>query len=296
MRGIQAFRLLSVAALAIPLWIVDLSQAPNSAAGRPSAPPAAQHVQLTVTGVQNIFNNMNIGGVANGPTSPTIFTIARPFQITLIMDYHWNSGRGQPGGTIGLRSGAGRLYGPWKVLTTSGQGGAPNVNWTARPYVVIPAGNYTVVDSAPATWSQNAESRGQGFSMVQGAPVTTPGAKPTAIPAIPPTAIPAKPLHFSPTVAKSVAESNPVVLRIAGYLESGKQQAFIDSLSLNDRALLGHSVHMSVDTAARVGQAMREARVTAASVDFVFYSMVVDGMTYTFDMVEEAGTWKLSGF
>ncbi len=296
MRGTTARRLLTVSVLAIPLSLAGQSHARSSVASHLRSPIVAKRVHSTVTGVQNIFNNMNIGGVGNGPTSPTVFTIARPFMITLIMDYHWNNGRGQPGGTIALRSAGGRVYGPWKVLTSGGQGGAPNVTWTARPYVVIPAGTYMVIDSAPATWSQNAESGGRGFSMVQGAPANTPRVKPTATPAAPPTAIPAQRLHFSASVSKSVAESNAAVLRIAGYLDSGKLQAFVDALSLHDRALLGHTVRMSVETAARVGRAMRIARVTAASVDFVFYSLIVDGTTYTFDTIKEAGSWKLNEF
>jgi hypothetical protein len=44
------------------------------------------------------------------------------------------------------------------------------VNWRVEPNQVIPAGTYTVLDSDPATWSQNAESRGQGFSDIRGVP------------------------------------------------------------------------------------------------------------------------------
>jgi hypothetical protein len=296
MRGAQLRRSLLVSVVVISLIIAGHSQARGTVAGHVLPPAMAQRVQSTVTGVQSIFNNQNIRGVSSGPTAPTVFTIARPFLITLIMDYHWNNGRGQPGGTIGLQSTGGRIYGPWKVLTSGGQGGAPNVNWSAMPYVVIPAGTYTIVDSSPATWSQNVKSGGRGFSMVQGAPAATPAVTPTAMRAATPTAIPANPLHLSATASKSVAESNTAVLRVAGYLESGKLQAFVDSLSLHARALLGRSVHMSVDTAAKVGRAMKSARVTAASVDFVFYSMVVDRTTYTFDMVKEAGTWKLNEF
>lgn len=117
-----------------------------------------------------IFNNGNIGGVANGPTQATAFTINQAHFITTIENYHWNNGRGARGGTIALRSSSGAVYGPWAVTTSGGQGGAPNVGWSCSPNVVIPAGTYTVVDSDPATWSQNSESGARGFSRISGYP------------------------------------------------------------------------------------------------------------------------------
>ena len=71
--------------------------------------------------------------------------------------------------TIALRSASGHVYGPWRV-TASGGSGAVNIIWTAQPKLEIPGGTYTVVDSSPATWSQNAESGGKGFSQVYGVP------------------------------------------------------------------------------------------------------------------------------
>lgn len=117
-----------------------------------------------------IFDNGNIGGVGNSPSQPTVFTIYQPHFVSKIEDYHWNYGRGAPGGTIALRTVSGAIYGPWTVTTSSGQGGAPNVIWSCTPDVVIPAGTYTVVDSDPATWSQNSQSDGRGFSKVAGYP------------------------------------------------------------------------------------------------------------------------------
>lgn len=115
-----------------------------------------------------IFNNGNIGGVANGPTQATAFTINQAHFITTIENYHWNNGRGARGGTIALRSSNGTVYGPWAVTTSGGQGGAPNVGWSCSPNVVIPPGTYTVIDSDPATWSHNPESGARGFSKVIG--------------------------------------------------------------------------------------------------------------------------------
>lgn len=124
-----------------------------------------------VVGTQ-LFNNGNLGGVANSPTQPTVFTLNQAHMITQIQNYHWNNGRGARPGTVALRDGNGRLYGPWTVIPSAGQGGAPNVYWTCSPNVVIPAGTYTVVDSDPATWSQNGQSGGRGFSLIKGYPVS----------------------------------------------------------------------------------------------------------------------------
>lgn len=117
-----------------------------------------------------IFNNGNIGGVANGPTQATAFTINQAHFIATIENYHWNYGRGAGAGTIALRHSNGKLYGPWPVTTSGGQGGAPNVGWSCSPNMVIPAGTYTVVDSDPATWSHNSESAARGFSKITGYP------------------------------------------------------------------------------------------------------------------------------
>ena len=51
-----------------------------------------------------IFKNTNIGGVYNGPTAPTQFTISRPYMITYLFTYHWNDAGGSTRpGTISLR-------------------------------------------------------------------------------------------------------------------------------------------------------------------------------------------------
>lgn len=90
------------------------------------------------------------------------------------MTYHWNNGRGTPaGGTIALRSADGKMFGPWGVSTTPGQGGVPNANWIANPNVVIPAGSYTVIDSDPATWAQNGQSGGRGMLEIKGVEAET---------------------------------------------------------------------------------------------------------------------------
>jgi len=114
-----------------------------------------------------LFDNGNRNGVENGGTSPTV-VFQQNAMVTSIMDYHWNNGNGQAPGTIALRSSDGTTYGPWAVTTRPGQGGVPNAYWDAYPNIVIPAGTYTVIDSDPATWAQNAESGGKGMVIISG--------------------------------------------------------------------------------------------------------------------------------
>ncbi|MEQ1606098.1 MAG: tetratricopeptide repeat protein [Pyrinomonadaceae bacterium] len=141
---------------------------PNSTVILPTATPITVSSATTET---VIFKNTNIGGVNNGPTAATQFTISTPHMITYVFTYHWNDGRGavRPG-TISLRRSDGTIYGPWSTTGTAGQGGVPNANWEAHPNTVIPAGTYTIVDSSPSTWAQNGESGGRGHAIVKGYP------------------------------------------------------------------------------------------------------------------------------
>jgi len=133
-----------------------------SAAGLlPGAKAAAPEPKL-------LFSVGNIDGVLNGPTRPTTFRLSAPTLVTQLRTYHWNGGRGVPAGTLGLRDEKGRSHGPWKVTAEKGYRDAPNVYWNAYPRVVLPAGEYTVVDSSPATWSHNAGSKNRGFVEVFG--------------------------------------------------------------------------------------------------------------------------------
>lgn len=110
----------------------------------------------------------SILGVDNGPTAPTEFKVSKSYKILRIMNYHWNYGKGAPGGKIGLVSSDGKKIGSWSVTTTPGQGGVPNAYWYATPNVVIPPGTYRVTDSSPGTWAQNEETGGRGISHVFG--------------------------------------------------------------------------------------------------------------------------------
>lgn len=120
---------------------------------------------------ETLLNNGNIASVVNNPTAPTTFTIKKPYIITYVSTYHWNSGRGTgSAGQISLRRQDGTVYGPWQATGSPGMGGVPSVNWECRPLEQVTAGTYTVVDSSPTTWSQNSQSNGQGFSVVKGRP------------------------------------------------------------------------------------------------------------------------------
>jgi hypothetical protein len=109
----------------------------------------------------------SIQAVSNGPTAPTVLSLAAPAYISSIMTYHYFN-HGTPPGTIGLRSADGKMYGPWRTTGSDGQGGVANAYWTARPKTVIPAGQYTVVDSNPSTWSWAPDTGGKGITFVKG--------------------------------------------------------------------------------------------------------------------------------
>lgn len=116
------------------------------------------------------FEVGNIYGVENGPTKPTVFTLNAPRVLSLVQNYHWNSGRGATPGTIALREAGGRIYGPWRTEGSPGQGGVPNAYWKARPMILLPAGTYTVIDSDQASWAHNPQSEGRGFTRIETLP------------------------------------------------------------------------------------------------------------------------------
>ncbi|MDD4169315.1 MAG: hypothetical protein PHD36_03490 [Desulfotomaculaceae bacterium] len=145
---------------------VPAASTPTTPAGAPGA---------AVTGIAldepvKVSDTMNIAGVYNGATVPTTFSVSSPHLVTYISTYHWNNARGVPGGTIALQGSDGKVYGPWQVSTRPGQGGVPNAYWEVEPNIVVPAGTYTVIDSDPATWSQNQQSGGKGMGEVRATP------------------------------------------------------------------------------------------------------------------------------
>ena len=117
-----------------------------------------------------LYDNHNDGAVKNGG-KPATFELEAPTTIATIENYHYAEGKGTPGGgTIGLKAEDGTTYGPWETETTDGQGGVPNAYWTATVNILLPPGSYTITDSDPRTWSQNAGSKGVGMTRIVGAP------------------------------------------------------------------------------------------------------------------------------
>lgn len=134
----------------------------------------------TVTGVMapevkagpviTLYDNSNGGAISNRPTKPTVFTLARPARLTYLRTYHYNGGNGAKPGTLSLAGPGGKTYGPWQAVGTGASGGRLPIMWVVEPMVELPAGTYTVLDSDPATWSQNAQSSGTGIAWVSGSP------------------------------------------------------------------------------------------------------------------------------
>jgi HEAT repeat protein len=102
--------------------------------------------------------------------------------------------------------------------------------------------------------------------------------------------------QFNIETSSSVAKSNAAVQKIAGYLEAGDIEGFNSSLSMKAHMMMSEPLNIPVDRAAKVGQAMKDAKVTSASMDIVFYETVIDGTDYSFDMAKEGREWKLDQF
>lgn len=118
--------------------------------------------------IETLFDNGNIYAVRNRPTRTTVFRLTGTTRITKITTYHWNNGRGAPAGTIALRNQAGDTYGPWQATGLPGQGGVPSAYWAVELDITLPAGTYTVIDSNPSTWAQNAGTGGAGMASAVG--------------------------------------------------------------------------------------------------------------------------------
>lgn len=170
----------------------------------------------------DLFNNTNAGAVENGAKPPS-FLNGQTVHVTQIETYHWNNGRGAAPGTLTIHSMSGQNYGPFKATGSSGQGGAPNVNWVASVDVTLPLGTYEIIDSDTATWSQNAQTRGIGFAILRGdrvaagtpatpPPQTTPSRlPPPAAPIVKAPVAPAAPVTKAPvTPAVPAAPAGPV--------------------------------------------------------------------------------------
>lgn len=99
--------------------------------------------------------------VENGGKEASV-KINNEVYATELWTYHYNYGQGAPGGTVKMVSEDGTTYGPWQVETRN------SYYWVATINQTIPAGSYTIIDSDPATWSQNGETKGQGMTWMIG--------------------------------------------------------------------------------------------------------------------------------
>jgi hypothetical protein len=117
-----------------------------------------------------LFDNHNVLGVDGGGTAPS-FKLSSTTRITELETYHYVEGGLPAAGTISLRGGDGKILGPFQATGSDGQGGVANAYWTIKPKdLVLPAGSYTVIDSDPATFSQNEDNGGVGMIRLWGVP------------------------------------------------------------------------------------------------------------------------------
>jgi hypothetical protein len=140
-----------------------------------------------------LFSTYNACGTLNG-AKPAVVKLTKPAHIAQIADYHFNMGVAVKPGTIGLQASNGYVFGPYLAKQAPG-----TWDWIASMSITVPAGSYTIVDSSPATWSQNSASKGQGFTRVFGSVVAS--APPVPAPTKTGTAPTSTPTH--PTCASS---------------------------------------------------------------------------------------------
>jgi len=134
------------------------------------AEPTPTPTEEPGAGEREMFVITSVHAALNGASSPSRFAITQPWLVTRLVTYHWNGGRGVAPGYIMLRADDGTPYGPWQAEGLPGSGGVPNAYWQVKPNALIPAGGYSIIDSEPATWSQNEETGGRGMSWGYGIP------------------------------------------------------------------------------------------------------------------------------
>ena len=135
-----------------------------------------------------VFNNANTAAVTNctaGVACGPVFHLTAPTFVGQIVTYHWTGGQGEVAGrvSIGL-SGATAVA----AAVATGSPATKNVlaNWTVSVNRTLAAGAYTVVDTRPSTWSQNAGSQHKGFAIVSGTATSAGAVAPIAKPGGPP--------------------------------------------------------------------------------------------------------------
>jgi hypothetical protein len=140
---------------------VSTTQVTTTATQTTTSQPASLPTAKPKGEAFEIFRIGNDSGVENGGI-PAKFKTDKDIWVTELWTYHFNNSSGQTPGTIAIRSDKGTTYGPWPATTLN------KVYWGTKPEFLLPAGSYSVIDSNPATWSQNGGSGGQGMSWMSG--------------------------------------------------------------------------------------------------------------------------------
>ncbi|MDO8915573.1 MAG: hypothetical protein Q7W16_05770 [Coriobacteriia bacterium] len=165
-RPLVALTLMVVLAALVSAGCGPRREQPIADAPSEKTSPSTQPIAQPVT-AEEIFNNGNTLGVYEGGKRPSV-KLTQDVVITEISTYHYNQMKGATPGTISLEGDDGKVYGPWQTSGLVGQGDVQNATWVAKPNATVPAGTYAIVDSDPATWSQNDTSKGFGFTTILG--------------------------------------------------------------------------------------------------------------------------------
>ncbi len=117
-----------------------------------------------------LFNNESGDAVLSGVTAPSTFAVkSGSIHLSSITTYHYVLPGGLKAvGSVGLRGPDGTTFGPYPATGSIGQGGIPNAMWRVTVSLDLPAGTYTIIDSAPATWSSNSGTGGAGMFWTTG--------------------------------------------------------------------------------------------------------------------------------
>jgi hypothetical protein len=244
-----------------------------------------------------IFNNMNTGGVYNKPTKPTRWTLEQDCKIVSIMDYHWNDGKGTPApGTISLKLSDGTTFGPWKAKGSPGQGGVPNAVWTATPNINVPAGECTIIDSDPDTWSRNDGSKGTGMCVVMGyAEKSVP--KPDDGGTTPPDNTTMKPTTPStlPTVA-AAPELAAASDKVDAALRAGNAAAASELIDPGTRDYYKQVLTSPNANLKQLAAVLATRRLVFQDATFAQYEVTDQGKRFYVSYTNIKGTWYLSSF
>lgn len=145
----------------------------NSTGGASSAGTAGSTIAQGSITKNRTYSVANVGGVQNGPTAAMTFDVEADAKLDSIETYHWNYGRGESPGRVGLKNLNNGALSWWQAVGSPGQGGVQNAYWTVYPQnAILRPGRYQVLDSNPSTWACNAESGNTGFAKVKLSPVS----------------------------------------------------------------------------------------------------------------------------